>query len=102
MAHVPLQPIQGDVCDRDAVLSPPVDFKHFLFQDFFLFFFTFFFFFGSHTAAFRGCSGPSADRRREKGAIKSNGTGCIYVFFDGNSRERLGKEDDGLIFSARL
>lgn len=90
MAHVPLQLIQGDVCDRDAVLSPPVDFKHFLFQEFF--FFLHFFFLVPYSSAFRGCSGPSADGRRKKGAIKSNGTGCIYVFLMGTRGKDLGKK----------
>lgn len=34
VAHVPLQLIQGDVSDRDAVLSRPVDFEQLLFWDF--------------------------------------------------------------------
>lgn len=43
MAHVPLQLIQGDVSDRDAVLSLAVDFKQLLSWDFFGFVFGFFF-----------------------------------------------------------
>lgn len=87
MAHVPLQLTQGDVSDREGVPSCPGAFKHFLGVCACVYICN-----KSHRAAFSQCGGPSADRGRKKGAIKSNGTRCIYVFLMGTRGKVSGKK----------
>lgn len=77
MAHVPLQLIQGDVSDREGVLSCPVAF------------FPVFILNKSHSAS---AAGPPPTEGGGKGAIKSNGTRCIYVFLMGTRGKVPGKK----------